>query len=299
MARDRTGAKLPPHFLNVLLKHRNSINDNYCAQFVTGKMCPVIVAGQMDFCVQSEEKCRDKNSVICILSCCFSCTFCRRVAAKETRNSQTSNTNKICERCFLCKSVEFCTTCHKCTTCCSKSSCRVKIARVLGEMGSARHQPKGGISPETGLQSTLPVQTLPDKRTHNNKLLCRSSQERLPVGSIASAVKQKCCRIGLKSTVPGFLQPGFPCTKAQQPVAPYLGSEQSKPILENTVFQNEDPETMWTSLQAGEWVTSLDFKDAYFHISLKNQSRKYMRFHIQDKTYQFKALPFGLSTAPM
>ena len=24
-----------------------------------------------------------------------------------------------------------------------------------------------------------------------------------------------------------------------------------------------------------------------------------MRFHIQGKTYQFKALPFGLSTAPM
>ena len=24
-----------------------------------------------------------------------------------------------------------------------------------------------------------------------------------------------------------------------------------------------------------------------------------MRFHIQDKTYQFKALPFGLSTAPL
>ena len=61
----------------------------------------------------------------------------------------------------------------------------------------------------------------------------------------------------------------------------------------------ETPETIRTSLLAGEWVTSINFKDAYFHIPINSQSRKYMRFHIQDKTYQFKALPFGLSTAPM
>ena len=61
----------------------------------------------------------------------------------------------------------------------------------------------------------------------------------------------------------------------------------------------ETPETIRTSLQAGEWVTSIDFKDAYFHIPIHSQSRKYMRFHLQGRSYQFKALPFGLSTAPM
>ena len=61
----------------------------------------------------------------------------------------------------------------------------------------------------------------------------------------------------------------------------------------------ETPETFRTSLQQGEWVTSVDFKDAYFHIPIQEQSRKYLRFHVQGRTYQFKALPFGLSTAPM
>ena len=55
----------------------------------------------------------------------------------------------------------------------------------------------------------------------------------------------------------------------------------------------ETPETIRTSLQQGEWVTSIYFKDAYL------QSRKYLRFHVQGRTYQFKALPFGLSTAPL
>ena len=81
-----------------------------------------------------------------------------------------------------------------------------------------------------------------------------------------------------------------------------------RPILElstlNTFpnsesFKMETPETIRTSLQLGEWVTSIDFKDAYFHILIHSQSRKYMRFHIQGQFYQFKALPFCLSTAPM
>ena len=72
-----------------------------------------------------------------------------------------------------------------------------------------------------------------------------------------------------------------------------------RPILDLSRFKMETPETIRTSLQLGEWVTSIDFKDAYFHIPIHSQSRKYMRFHIQGQSYQFKARPFGLSTASM
>ena len=61
----------------------------------------------------------------------------------------------------------------------------------------------------------------------------------------------------------------------------------------------ETPETIRTSLQIGEWVTSIDFKDAYFDIPIHSQSRKYMRFLIKGQSYQFKALAFGLSEAAM
>ena len=40
----------------------------------------------------------------------------------------------------------------------------------------------------------------------------------------------------------------------------------------------ETPKTIRTSLQQGEWVTSVDLKDAYFHIPIQEQSRKYLRF---------------------
>ena len=42
----------------------------------------------------------------------------------------------------------------------------------------------------------------------------------------------------------------------------------------------ETSETIRTSLQQGEWVTSIDFKDAYFHIPIQEQSRKYLIFHV-------------------
>ena len=123
-------------------------------------------------------------------------------------------------------------------------------------MGSLRCLPQGYISPQGRLHPTLPVQTLPDQKTHNNKLLCRSSQEQLPVGGIASAVKQKRCRVGSKSIVPGVLQPVIPCTKAQQPVASHLGSEQTEQIFENTVLQNGDTRDN-TNLPPGRGVGDL------------------------------------------
>ena len=64
-------------------------------------------------------------------------------------------------------------------------------------------------------------------------------------------------------------------------------------------FKMETSETIRTSLQQEEWVTSLDFSDAYFHIPIHFTSRKFLRFHFQNQSYQFRALPFGLSTAPM
>ena len=80
---------------------------------------------------------------------------------------------------------------------------------------------------------------------------------------------------------------------------PILDLSTLNTFLNTESFKMETPETIRTSLQIGEWVTSIDFKDAYFHIPIHSQSRKYMHFHIQGQSYQFKARPFGLATAPM
>ena len=97
----------------------------------------------------------------------------------------------------------------------------------------------------------------------------------------------------------GFYNRLFLVPKPNNRWRPILDLSTLNTFLNTESFKIETPETIRTSLQAGEWVTSIDFKDAYFHIPIHSQSRKYMRFHIQGQSYQFKALPFGLSTAPM
>ena len=64
-------------------------------------------------------------------------------------------------------------------------------------------------------------------------------------------------------------------------------------------FKMATAESIRTSIQIGEWVMSVDFKDAYFYIPIHTQFKKYLCLHIQSQSCQFKALPFCLSTAPM
>ena len=97
----------------------------------------------------------------------------------------------------------------------------------------------------------------------------------------------------------GFFNRLFLVPKPNNKWRPILDLSKLNLFLKVEKFKMERPETIRTSLQQGEWVTSVDFKDAYFHIPIQEQSRKYLRFHIQGRNYQFKALPFGLSTAPM
>ena len=161
----------------------------------------------------------------------------------------------------------FCKKCTKCPNCCSRSTCRGKTTPVLENLGNFESRTK-------------------------------YSQEPLPDGGITSAYEQKCSRSGQKSRISGVLQPTIfgPKTNRWRPI---LDLSNLNKFLKAEKFKMDTPETIRTSLKAGEWVTSIDFKDAYFHIPIQSQCRKYLRFHVQGQTYRFKALPFSLSTAPM
>ena len=63
-------------------------------------------------------------------------------------------------------------------------------------------------------------------------------------------------------------------------------------------FKMETLNSIRQALQKGDWVTSLDLKDAYFHICVHHRSWRYLRFIFEGKMYQFRVLPFGLSVSP-
>ena len=52
------------------------------------------------------------------------------------------------------------------------------------------------------------------------------------------------------------------------------------------------------SIRPGDWFTSIDLKDAYFHIPIYPPHRKFLRFGFQGKVYEYMVLPFGMSLSP-
>ena len=53
-----------------------------------------------------------------------------------------------------------------------------------------------------------------------------------------------------------------------------------------------------TVMHPHQWMAIVDLKDAYFHIRVVPANHQYLRFCWLGESYQFKALPFGLSLAP-
>ena len=47
-----------------------------------------------------------------------------------------------------------------------------------------------------------------------------------------------------------------------------------------------------------DWTFSIDLTDAYLHVPIHVTDRKFLRFCLKGKVFQFRALPFGLATSP-
>ena len=71
----------------------------------------------------------------------------------------------------------------------------------------------------------------------------------------------------------------------------------NKLILNNT-FRMESARSIQQAMTQGLWACSIDLTDAYYHVPINEHFRKYLRFAIAGKVYQFVALPFGLVIAP-
>ena len=75
-----------------------------------------------------------------------------------------------------------------------------------------------------------------------------------------------------------------------------------RPVIDlsllNTSFKMETLQSVLLSVRPGDWMVSLDLKDAYLQVPMHPESRKFLRFMACGKVYQFKVLCFGLSTAP-
>ena len=148
---------------------------------------------------------------------------------------------------------------------------------------------------------TLPFQNRPLLSRHSTVISCYVNHHKNSYLSEAlhQLISKNAVELVQNPNSLGVFNRFFLVPKPNNKWRPILDLSKLNLFLRVEKFKMETPETIRTSLQQGEWVTSIDLKDAYFHIPIQEQSRKYLRFHVQGQTYQFKALPFGLSTAPL
>ena len=68
--------------------------------------------------------------------------------------------------------------------------------------------------------------------------------------------------------------------------------------VQQSSFKMETLQSVLLSVCTGDWMVSLDLRDAYLQVPIHPESRKFLRFVVGGKVYQFKVLCFGLSTTP-
>jgi len=51
-------------------------------------------------------------------------------------------------------------------------------------------------------------------------------------------------------------------------------------------------------VQPSDWFTTIDLKDAYFHVKIAPKHRKYLRFAFQGVAYEYNRLPLRYSLSP-
>ena len=96
----------------------------------------------------------------------------------------------------------------------------------------------------------------------------------------------------------GFYSRIFLIPKKDMTWRPIIDLSSLNQYLEIPAFRMETPESIRLATQKNDWATSIDLKDAYLHIPIHPGTRKFLRFAYQNKIWQFKNLPFGLSPAP-
>ena len=97
---------------------------------------------------------------------------------------------------------------------------------------------------------------------------------------------------------PGFYSRIFLVPKKNGKLRLIIDLSRLNTFLDIQSFRIETANKVRQTIQPNDWAFSLDLTDAYLPVPIHWQSRKFLRFCLKGRAYQFKALPFGLGTSP-
>ena len=108
-------------------------------------------------------------------------------------------------------------------------------------------------------------------------------------------LKKRCHSQVLRRRKRGFVSPLFLVPKSDGSWRPVINLQDFNHYILAHHFKLESVRSVKTIIQKEDWLLKLDLKVT---VPIHQEHQRYLRFHWQGKTWQFKVLPFGLSSAP-
>ena len=97
---------------------------------------------------------------------------------------------------------------------------------------------------------------------------------------------------------PGFYSCLFVVWKTSGSWRPVVDLSLLNRFVDVSHFQMETIQSVLLSVCQGDWMASIDLREAYLQVPVHPESRHFLRFVAHGRAYQFNALCFGLSTVP-
>uniref|UniRef100_A0A8C6PQJ6 ribonuclease H n=1 Tax=Nothobranchius furzeri TaxID=105023 RepID=A0A8C6PQJ6_NOTFU len=110
--------------------------------------------------------------------------------------------------------------------------------------------------------------------------------------------KDAISRVPRRQELSGFYSPYFVVPKKSGGMRPILDLSLFNCSIAVMHFRMLTMRQVLEYVRSGDWFTSTDLKDAYFHIPVIPRHRKFLHFSFRGVQYQFNRLPFGYSLAP-
>lgn len=97
---------------------------------------------------------------------------------------------------------------------------------------------------------------------------------------------------------PGFYSSMFVIPKKNGGIRPVFNLKNLNQYLDAPHFKMETIREVSNMINRNDYLTSIDLSDAFLHIPLHIDSRRYLRFKWKSQVYQYSTTAFGLSSVP-
>ena len=102
----------------------------------------------------------------------------------------------------------------------------------------------------------------------------------------------------VKDSHKAFYSNLFLVSKKDRGLRPVINFSGLNPYIKKKSFRMVSLKDVSQTLRKGDWVATIDLKDAYLHVPIASEHRRFLRFWWRGNKFQFRRLPFGLSSAP-